>query len=211
MFLSAKSNNVRAILQDKAFCAVTTDGGLSFRFLSWMTPQDSVRSVMPSTVEVAKGHLISALRRRLDPPKGEKYALATNWIDVVESTDNGQSWHFLHKIAETDNGIRNGNPPSLVRARDGILAVIYGVRAVPYGIRARVSRDNGKTWSREIILRDDAATWDIGYVKSVAGPDGKVVSVFYYSTDDMPERHIEAVIWDPAEIHDSMKQKDKTL
>ncbi len=200
IFTSAKDNKVRASLQDKAMCIKTDDGGLTFKFVSWMTENDSIRSVMPATVRIDKNHLLSAMRRRLDPPKNNKYVLPKNWIDVYESTDNGKSWHFLHKIGNTDTGLRNGNPPSMVRLRSGLICVVYGYRAKPYGIRARITSDNGKTWSKEIILRDDARTWDIGYCRSVVRNDDKVVSVYYYSTKEKPERHIEATIWDPNSI-----------
>jgi hypothetical protein len=43
----------------------------------------------------------------------------------------------------------------------------------------------------------DAGTKDIGYVRSVQRPDGKVVSVYYYSTAQNKERDIIATIWDP--------------
>jgi len=46
-----------------------------------------------------------------------------------------------------------GNPPHLIRLRDGRLAVTYGYRSPPYGIRARLSADEGQTWSREISRR----------------------------------------------------------
>jgi len=200
IFTSVKDERVRASLQDHAICIKTEDGGQSFKFVGWMTEQDTIRSVMPATIRISKNHLVSAMRRRLDPPKDNKYGLAKNWIDVYQSEDNGANWSFLAKIANTDQGIRNGNPPSMVRLDNGTLAVIYGYRGVPYSIRARISRDNGKTWSKEIILRDDARVWDIGYLRSVVRQDGKVVSVYYFSTEERPERHIAATIWDPRGI-----------
>lgn len=200
IFTSAKVAKVQAALQDRAMVIKTSDAGLNFEFVSWMTEQDTIRSVMPATVRMDQNHLVSALRRRLDPPKGERYGLPRNWIDVYESFDNGKTWKFLNKIADTDTGIRNGNPPSMVRLINGTLCVIYGYRGLPYGIRARVSRDNGKTWSKEIILRDDSISWDLGYLRSVVREDGKVVSIYYYATKERPERHIEATIWNPMEI-----------
>ncbi|MDZ7335015.1 MAG: exo-alpha-sialidase [candidate division KSB1 bacterium] len=200
-FLSAKVENVRASLQDRAFCARTSDGGRTFQFLSWMTETDTVRSVMPSTVRLADNHLVSALRRRYDPTPMQGYALQKNWIDVYQSLDNGASWQFLSKVADTDNGKRNGNPPSMVRLKDGRLCVTYGYRGIPYSIRARISADEGKTWGKEIILREDAPTNDIGYTRSVVRSDGKVVTIYYFTTEQNVEQHIAATIWDPAGIN----------
>ena len=196
-FLSADDvDSVQAILQDRSFMAHTPDGGQSFEFVSWMADDETVRSVMSSTVRISETHLLTTMRRRYDPA-GDFTVMPRNWIDAYESLDNGRTWQFLSKIADTDTGLRNGNPPALVRTDDGLLAVSYGYRGVRYGIRARVSADNGVTWSKEIILRDDAATWDIGYCRSVVRADGKVVSMYYYSTQARPEQHIEATIWDP--------------
>lgn len=200
VFLSAKDPNVKAILQDRSFCALTTDGGLSFKFISWMAETDTIRSVMSSTVRISDNHLITALRRRYDPPLGKKKMLPLNYITVHESQDNGRTWHFLNKIADTDRGTRNGNPPSLVKLADGRICVTYAYRNKPYSIRARISGDKGKTWSKEILLRDDGRKFDIGYTRSVVRVDGKVVTVYYFTTENINEMHIAATIWDPDEI-----------
>jgi hypothetical protein len=81
--------------------------------------------------------------------------------------------------------------------RDGRVVVTYGYRSNPYGMRARISRDTGRTWGREIVLRDDGATWDLGYSRSVQRGDGKVVTIYYHTTAAHPEQHIAATIWDP--------------
>jgi hypothetical protein len=196
-FLSADDvETVQAILQDRSFLARTKDGGQSFEFVSWMADEENARSVMSSTVRISESHLVTTMRRRFDPA-GDFRVMPKNWIDAYESHDNGQTWNFLTKIADTDTGLRNGNPPALVRTDEGLLAVSYGYRGVPYGIRARVSADDGATWSREVTLRDDASTWDIGYCRSVVRSDGNIVTIYYYATDERPEQHIEATIWNP--------------
>ncbi len=102
------------------------------------------------------------------------------------------------KLADTDqpDTAHSGNPLALVRLHDGRIVVTYGYRSKSYGIRARISRDNGKTWGREIVLRDDGATWDLGYPRSVQRRDGKVVTIYYYTTAAHPEQHIAATICD---------------
>jgi len=205
LFLSAREPKVQAAEKDRAFCVRTTDGGKTFTFLSWMTDDPvHIRSVMPSTVRCSDSHLVSAMRRRFDIPLSGSSRLNYCWIDVYESTDNGASWRFLSKVADT--GHSNGNPPSLVRFPDGRLCVTYAWRGIceprrwrhqSQGIRARISPDNGKTWGTEIILRSDARTWDIGYTRSVVRPDGNIVTIYYYTTDLNPPQHIAATIWNP--------------
>lgn len=200
LFLSAKEKRVEAGLQDRAFCARTTDGGKTFQFLGWMTQNIKVRSVMPSTVRISDNELVSALRRRHDIHREGLPDIGKNWIDVYRSNDNGKSWKFLSKVADTDTGRRNGNPPSLVRLSDGRVCVTYGYRASPYGIRAKVSRDNGKTWGEEIGLRVDGLTWDLGYTRTVQRPDGKLVTVYYHATAENPQQHVAATIWNPKQV-----------
>jgi hypothetical protein len=201
IFISAKEEQVQARLQDRAFCIRTTDGGLTFEFLSWMSESVTKRSVMPSTARLSEKNLITAMRRRFDQTFNNKPQLPENWIDVYESSDNGKSWKFLSKVANTDRGKHNGNPPSLVKLEDGRICVTYGYRAIPYGIRARLSRDNGKTWGDEILLRDDAREFDLGYTRSVQRSDGKIVTIYYYSTEEIYEQYIGATIWDPDELN----------
>lgn len=198
-FLSAKVEQVQAVgHQDRAFCARTIDGGKSFQFTSWMTGEPlTVRSVMPSTVRVSKKNLVSALRRRLDRSMEKKPDNQQNYIDICQSMDNGLTWEFLCTVGNTDDGNHNGNPPALIRLQDGRLCVAYGYRAQPFGIRAHLSSDNGKTWSDAIHVRDDGGTWDIGYPRMVQRPDGKIVTIYYFNTKENPEQQIAATIWDP--------------
>jgi hypothetical protein len=197
LFLSSRDQSVKATLQDRSFCAHTTDGGKTFKFVSWMAETDTIRSVMSSTVRLSENHLVSAMRRRYDPPLHLKKELPKNYITVHQSLDNGRTWEYISKVAETDRGKRNGNPPSLVKLKNDRVCVTYGYRSIPYSIRARISSDQGKTWSKEIILRDDARTFDIGYTQSVVRTDGKIVTLYYYTTEEKKEQHIAATIWDP--------------
>ncbi len=197
LFLSVKHPTVQSDLADRAFAVRTRDGGKTFEFLNWLTGSEpaNARSVMPATVRAADGSLVTLLRRRFD--LAASYRNDINWIECFVSTDDGKDWSHTERIAYTDNGGHNGNPPSLVRLPDGRLAAAYGVRRPPCGIRARVSADNGRTWGPEIVLRDDARKWDMGYCRSVVRADGKVVTVYYYLTAERPENHIEATIWSP--------------
>jgi hypothetical protein len=195
-FLSAKDPAVKAKLQDRAFVVRTADGGQTFQRLGWITPDTEVRSVMPSTVALPSGALVTALRRRLDHEERGK-TVQENWIDLHRSDDGGRTWGRLGGPVVTASESRNGNPPSLVALPDGALCLVYGYRGPPYGMRARLSRDEGRTFREEIMLRDDATYWDFGYPRSVVRGDGQVLSVYYYHTKDRPQQFIAATIWDP--------------
>jgi hypothetical protein len=204
VFISVREPRIEAAEKDRAFCVRTRNGGKSFEFVSWMTDEaETIRSVMPSTVRISDSHLVSAMRRRFDVEISGGNRNNICWIDVYESKDNGKSWEFLSKVADT--GRSNGNPPCLVRLRDGRLVVTYARRGVcskyqyrdwPQGIHARISEDNGKTWGKEIVLRDDARTWDIGYTRTVERADGKLFTAYYFTTDEHYEQHIAGTIWE---------------
>jgi hypothetical protein len=182
LLLTASKENGK---EGRPFAARTTDGGLSWRFLAFIGPEPVGYAIMPSTVRVSPTHLVTTIRR-LDPPK--------SWIDAFDSHDDGLSWSFL-STAVPDTG--EGNPPSLLRLPDGRLCLIYGLRMNPLGIYARLSGDSGRTWSDAITLRDDGGSRDLGYVRSIVRPDGKVVAVYYYNDNTSPARYLAATIWDP--------------
>jgi len=154
---------------------------------------------MPSTVRTSPSRLVSITRRKIRNFAAHKYS---NWIEASVSEDNGATWRNLSKVADTDRGEENGNPPALVRLKDGRLVVAYGYRSYPLGIRAKISKDGGESWSDEIVLRDDGGTWDLGYPRMVQRPDGKLVTIYYYNSPQFPEPHIAATIWDPDTISD---------
>lgn len=183
VFLTSAKSNGR---EGRPFVARTSDGGATFERLSWIGPEpESGFVIMPSTVRLDDGTLVTAVRRQ---------GSGGNGIDIHRSSDGGTSWTF-GGTAVDDTG--RGNPPSLVKLRDRRLALTYGYRAVPFGIRARISRDGGRSWSADRILRDDARDWDLGYTRSVQRPDGRIVTVYYYNDANAPERYIAATIWDP--------------
>ncbi|MBL9214508.1 MAG: exo-alpha-sialidase [Opitutaceae bacterium] len=198
LFLSSKDPRVMVDgdMQDRAFCARTRDGGRTFEFVGWMSGEPyTVRSVMPTTVRNRDGMLVTVLRRRFDLPTG--YRNDIHWIDAFGSKDDGKNWSFLARLGYTATLQFNGNPPSLAQTADGVIAAAWGYRGEPFGIRGRVSRDGGITWGPELTLRDDGRKYDLGYCRSVARADGRIVTVYYYTTRERPETHIAATIWTP--------------
>ena len=183
IFLTASKTNGK---EGRPFCARTTDGFKTLNFISWIGPEPEGFSIMPSTVRCSRTKLVSAVRRKEQ---------GLGFIEVYASNDDGRTWQLLSTPAGT--GRKNGNPPSTVRLPDGRIVVAYGYRSPPQGIRAIISSDEGKTWSNEIVLRRDGRTWDLGYPQTVQRPDGKLVTIYYFTTEENPQQHIAATIWDP--------------
>jgi Neuraminidase (sialidase) len=173
------------------FCVRTRDGAKTWKFLSWIGPQpaDGGYAIMPSTVSLTDSSYLTMIRRKAKDGDKNNY-----WIEAFTSQNDGISWQFLNKPVET----LAGNPGHMIRLHDDRLLLTYGHRASPFGIRAKLSDDNGKTWGEEIILRDDGGNWDLGYPRTIQRPDGKVVVVYYFNEHENQERYIGATIWNPA-------------
>jgi hypothetical protein len=164
----------------------TTDGGRSWQFQGWICAEPTGYAIMPTTVRLGPMELLSCVRHR----EGDR-----SWIAAYRSGDNGKSWEPAG-LPAPDTG--EGNPGAMIQLRDGRLCLTYGFRAAPFAMRARQSDDGGRTWGRELTLREDGAGRDIGYPRAVQRADGKVVTVYYFwDAKSGPDRYIAATIWDP--------------
>jgi len=199
-FLTAAKSNGQ---EGRVFVARTNDGGLSWHFVSWVgeEPEKGFR-IMPSTVQISENELLLTSRVRSETtgwfeltPKERKNS---RYIDSWSSSDHGKTWKLIGNPVE-DTG--EGNPPSLIKLKDGSLCLTYGYRAEPFSICAKISKDNGRTWGKEIVLRNDGSGRDIGYVRSVQRPDGKVVTIYYFQDNEQPERYIASTIWNPGQYN----------
>jgi hypothetical protein len=186
LFVTASKQNGK---EGRPICIRTTDGARSWQFVSAIGPEPTGYAIMPSTVRLSATDLLTTIRRREERPE-ERDA----WIDAYRSRDNGAHWQFVTRAAPD---LGEGNPPALVRLRDGRVCLTYGVRKPPYRMEARLSSDGGNSWSEPFVLRSHGASRDLGYPRAVQRPDGKVVTVYYFHDHTHAERTIQATIWDP--------------
>ena len=169
------------------------DNGLTWNYLSAIQPTTPdapfVNRYYASPVLLPDGRILAALRCQIDARNA--------WPELVESADGGQSWRYVGRISDW------GGPTHLLRLPDGRLLASYGYRVVPYGIRAKVSADDGRTWGPELILRDDAGSWDLGYPRAVNLAGGQVMVAYYTNrADDAVQcnggvRHIAGTVFTP--------------
>lgn len=59
------------------------------------------------------------------------------------------------------------------------MILTYGRRKRPFGQRARVSTDGGRTWGAEIVLNDQGLEGDLGYPATAELADGSLITVYY--------------------------------
>ncbi len=64
--------------------------------------------------------------------------------------------------------------------------VVYTYRFVPYGVRAVISEDEGRTWGPETIIRGDGGSWDVGYSRAWEVEPGKVGTIYRFNDADDP-------------------------
>lgn len=120
-------------------------------------------------------------------------AARTDAIELFRSEDDGATWQGPQRV--TRPGEINAQ---LLRLKDGRLLLSYGNRVKgEHGVLAKLSRDQGKTWSDPLRLVSLPPT-DCGYPSSVERADGKIVTAYYAGRDEGHNRyHMGVVIWQP--------------
>jgi sialidase-1 len=121
----------------------------------------------PHAVELKSGKIIAMIRNE---PKDRTQC----FLLQSESLDGGKTWSQMKST-----GIW-GYPPHLKQLNNGWVLVVYGVRKEPYGERACISKDEGKTWEyQDEITLCLADSQDLGYPSSTQLDDGSILTVYY--------------------------------
>jgi len=168
----------------RAYVTRSTDGGNTWgqSALIARDPDGKLSFEEPALALTRQGHLLAVLR--CGEPGDYQY------LYQAMSFDNGHTWADLTRTPMW------GHPAHVLTLGDGRLVCSYGYRRPPYGVRACVSRDGGRTWDmdHEIVLRDDGGSRDVGYPSTAQLADGTLVTVYYiHGADGI--RHIAATRW----------------
>lgn len=149
-----------------AYMSRSTDGGQT-----WSPPTYVSDYTEPALLWLPSGKLLAAFRHDSPQQPG---------LSIAESYDMGDTWTTPAPVTGSVE-----HPGDLLRLDDDRILLTYGRRQPPYGIRALISHDDGKTWDQEnrIVLAADSASWDCGYPSSVQLDTGEIVTVYYtYAT-----------------------------
>ena len=146
------------------------DDGIHWKLLSTINIPENEKIAPysePHVVEMPDGKLVAMFR--YNPDNKMK-----SFLRQSESFDGGKTWTTTHKTNIW------GYPPHLLLLKNGWLLVTYGVRKIPYGERACISKDGGETWDieNEIIL-SMSNSGDLGYPASVQLEDGSILTIHY--------------------------------
>ena len=148
------------------------DGGVTWSYRAPIAADErgEVHFHEPSLCLLEDGSLIAFIRTA---------GLEDHLVTCI-SKDDGRSWLPWQK--------RNvvGSPYDPVHLADGRIALIYGYRHKPYGIRGRILDPNASNidQAEEFVIRDDGLSTDIGYPWSVLLPNGNILIVYYWHIDD---------------------------
>jgi sialidase-1 len=142
------------------------DGGKTFTNLGAVPQPDGIAwndLHEPYAIELPDGTLLGAIRAH------KPYFT----VFLTRSADGGKTW----TVPEQTN--IQGSPPHLLLHSSGAIIMTFGRRIPPFGERAAISHDGGKTWDTEYILRDDGVDGDLGYPCTSELSDGSLLTVYY--------------------------------
>jgi len=136
----------------------------------------------PSIVETLSGKLIMHIRN-------DCKSVFPGETLQSESVDGGKTWSVPYSI-----GVK-GYPSHLILLKNGWILMTYGYREKPFGIQARISKDEGKTWSEPLIISDDGCCSDLGYPSSVEMDDKIIITVWYEVIKNNPFAVLKMAQW----------------
>jgi hypothetical protein len=71
----------------------------------------------------------------------------------------------------------------------------YGYRRAPFGNQARLSADQGRTWSEPLTISSDGAGGDLGYPSTVELTDGSLLTIWYEQMKGSPKAVLRQARW----------------
>lgn len=170
--------------------AESTDDGLSWHWLADIPTRPGDEALHGyhelHAVETADGSVVIHIRNHNPGDTGETLQ--------CESTDGGKSWTVPHSIGVW------GLPSHLLRLREGQLLMTYGHRRAPFGIQARVSPDQGRSWGPALMISVDGIGGDLGYPSTVELADGSLLSVWYETMREPAKAVLRQARWILADV-----------
>lgn len=158
---------------------VNVDGSMEFvgQIPTIYYKGDIARAEEPHAVVLDDGTIITHIRVQNEVQTGSTELFT---LFQTESTDNGKTWTEPKQILSNFGGA----PPHLFKHSSGTLICTYGFRGDPiltgpFGIKAMISTDNGRTWDVDKWLYINHESYDLGYPSTVELPDGSLITVFY--------------------------------
>ncbi len=169
---------------DKVGFAQSVDDGQTWKYLTDLPVRDGDDKASYhelNAIECESGRIVVHIRNHNKKNNGETLQ--------SHSADGGKTWSTPRSIGVW------GLPSHLQRLGDGRLLMSYGHRRKPLGNQARVSSDEGKTWSEAMVISGDGHSGDLGYPSTVEFADGSLLSVWYERLASSPYAVLRQADW----------------
>ena len=169
---------------DKVGFAQSVDDGQTWEYLTDLPVRDGDDKASYhelNAIECESGRIVVHIRNHNKKNNGETLQ--------SHSADGGKTWSTPRSIGVW------GLPSHLQRLGDGRLLMSYGHRRKPLGNQARVSSDEGKTWSAAMVISGDGHSGDLGYPSTVEFADGSLLSVWYERLASSPYAVLRQADW----------------
>jgi len=158
---------------------VSEDGGETWQYRCPIAQDNKASFNETSLYETVGGDIVAFMRT----------ADFDDHTVIARSKDRGRTFEPWE-----DTGFQ-GHPHHALRLADGRVLLVYGYRHAPFGIRARVlnAECTDAAVAKEIVLRDDGGSTDLGYPWLAQLPDGRVLAAYYLNQDN-GTRHIAGTL-----------------
>ena len=171
---------------------LSSDDGETWEYLSDLPIPEGAdqRHTEPYAIQMANGDVLAVVRyQSLTGPSRESLRLYH-----TVSQDGGRSWSQAEFLD------LKGAPGHLLQHSSGAVVLVYSKRCETMGEYVRISRDYGRTWSKETLIGPAAQDWDHGYPSSVELSNGDIFTVFYQKCPGDSFNSIHAVRYSLSEI-----------
>ena len=113
-------------------------------------------------------------------------------VKAIIGNASGDTWSNGQNLTIPDQ-----HPGNLLRLKDGRILFTCGSRINGFlGVFARISIDEGRSWSDPFILIDDCLSRDSGYPSTVELENGNFLTAYYVKASTAHNRyHMATVIW----------------
>ena len=175
------------IPEDGIYACESLDCGKTWKVISHIKKSEDMTDAElmcePHLVELGDRTLLGAIRVQTSG-RGAYFTVYT-----CTSNDRGREW-----TTPKATGIC-GSPPHMILHSSGAIILTYARRAGELGEYARISLDNGKTWSEEKRISPPSPSPDCGYPSSVELSDGSIITVYYQRYNDDNYCSILYTVW----------------
>jgi len=150
-----------------------------------------------ATIRLKDGRIMHAFNLRSQPEPGQKWHAhyVPTQIAFVTSSDKGKSWSAPQILLSSPT--RTASHPALVRLPNGDLGVSYNrIAGETEATKVfRSSKDEGKTWSDEVLISPATGYWTSAHDRLIAHSSGRLIQPLHNKEVLLPEKMVTYVAW----------------